>query len=130
MPPLARRRAVAKKDISNMSKNIEKISSFRLPDDNDTPERWNEFITAELTPVKQSEIDQVKRAIKLYRDASYNMKETFNKQSKLKTQDDWDAFQRNLIRLMCENVHILANLEVRQKRQIKIKEILSKLEWH
>jgi hypothetical protein len=130
MPPLARRRAVVKRDMSRYNaSNIEKLRKFRLPDENDTFEYWDEFLTAENTPVKQSEIDECKKVMKLYEEASRNMKHTFNKQTKIKTEHDWSRFRENLVRLQCENAYILANLEIRQKRQKEVSNIMDKMDF-
>jgi hypothetical protein len=96
---------------------IDKIHSFKEPDvDRDTPETIDKWIKAEMEPVKQEEIDKIKRALKLYDLGLNNPKYTVEQ-------------KKNIARLKCEQVYILANLELRKKRQEEQNKIMDGLDF-
>ena len=96
---------------------IDKIHSFKEPDiDTDGFYAVDKWIKAEMKPVKQEEIDKIKRALKLYDISLSNPKYT-------------EEQKKNIIKLKCEQVYILANLEMRQKRQQEHNKIMDKMDW-
>jgi hypothetical protein len=96
---------------------IDKIHSFRKPDiDKDTFETINKWIEEEIEPVKQEEIDKIKRALKLYDISLNNPKYTMEQ-------------KKNIIKLKCEQVYILYNLQARQWRQKETNKIMDKMDW-
>ena len=96
---------------------IDKIHSFKEPDiDKDGFDAVDKWIKAENEPVKQEEIDKIKRALKLYEISLSNPKYTEDQ-------------KKNIIKLKCEQVYILANLQLRQKRQQEMKKIMDKMDW-
>ncbi len=96
---------------------IDKIHSFKEPDiDKDTFETINKWIEAEMKPVNQVEIDKIKRALKLYEISLKNPKYTMEQ-------------KKNIVKLKCEQIYILANLEARQSRQNETTKIMDKMDW-
>ncbi len=99
---------------NTQTKRIEKIMKFKLPDENDSMEYWAEFIEAENTPVSMKEINSYKRMIDLTDISIKNEKYSLEQKKKI-------------VRFKCEKVYILANLELRRERQLKMKSIMDKM---
>tara|TARA_R110001592_G_scaffold81122_2_gene241052 strand:- start:1359 stop:1727 length:369 start_codon:yes stop_codon:yes gene_type:complete len=100
----------------NQEDRINKIRSFRLPEESDPPEYWQKFMAEENKTVEQNEIDTIKRALKLYEISLSNPKYTFEQ-------------KKNIVALKCEQIYILANLEIRQERQKKVFKIMDGMDF-
>ena len=107
-----------------MATNFHKVikERYTLPDENSSHEQWDKFLEAERTPVKQVDIDNLKKIIDLYDKKIQNNKKKRGKDYKLTDGD------RNLATMRCEAVYHLAHMEVRQKRQNKMNELFDKLD--
>jgi len=104
-----------------MSKNYYQVmnAKYKLPEKNSSPQEWNTFIKAEMTPIKQEDIDKLKLVIANYDKQLLKLK---NKNRKKLSKKD-----KQLAQLKCEAVFHLAHMEQRKERQIKVKECMDKL---
>tara|TARA_R100000655_G_scaffold42393_3_gene78364 strand:+ start:1013 stop:1381 length:369 start_codon:yes stop_codon:yes gene_type:complete len=96
---------------------------YKMPNEKSSPQEWDTFMMAEMTPVKQDDINKLKRVIDLYDKKIQDNKKKRGKDYKLTNGD------RQLATMRCEAVYHLAHMEIRKERQKKVKEIMDKLDW-
>jgi len=106
-----------------MSANFHHVinSKYKLPCEKSSPQEWNTFMMAEMTPVKQEDINKLKRVIELYDKKLQDNKKKRGKDYKLTKGD------KHLATMRCEAVYHLAHMEIRKERQKKVKECMDKL---
>jgi hypothetical protein len=108
-----------------MATNFHKVmnTKYKFPDENSSMEHWETFIDAEITPVKQDDLDKLRRIISLYDEKIQKNKKKRGKDYKLTDGD------RQLATMRCEAVYHLANAEARMERQKKMSKIMDKIDW-